>query len=68
VGDGTVGRTGLISMDFRLLGPLEVADDGHSLVLGGVKQRLVLAILLLHANEVVSTDRLPTSPASRSCG
>jgi DNA-binding SARP family transcriptional activator len=45
-------------MDFRLLGPLEVADDEHRLVLGGVKQRLVLAMLLLHANEVVSTDRL----------
>src|SRR4051794_12289502 len=38
-------------MDFRLLGPLEVADDGHPLVLGGVKQRLVLALLLLHANQ-----------------
>jgi DNA-binding SARP family transcriptional activator len=45
-------------MDFRLLGPLEVADHEHPLVLGGVKQRLVLAILLLHANEVVSTDEL----------
>jgi DNA-binding SARP family transcriptional activator len=45
-------------MDFRLLGPLEVADHEHALVLGGVKQRLVLAFLLLHANEVVSTDRL----------
>src|SRR3954452_4750420 len=45
-------------MDFRLLGPLEVADDGNPLVLGGVKQRLVLALLLLHANQVVSTDRL----------
>jgi len=45
-------------MDFRLLGPLEVVDDEHPLALGGVKQRLVLAILLLHANEVVSTDRL----------
>jgi DNA-binding SARP family transcriptional activator len=45
-------------MDFRLLGPLEVAEDDRTVALGGVRQRSVLAILLLHANEVVSTDRL----------
>ena len=45
-------------MDFRLLGPLEVAGDEGSLTLGGIKQRSLLAMLLLHANEVVSTDRL----------
>jgi DNA-binding SARP family transcriptional activator len=45
-------------MEFRLLGPLEVADRDRSLALGGVKQRSLLAVLLLHANEVVSTDRL----------
>ena len=44
-------------MDFRLLGPLEVVEDNRSLALGGVKQRSLLAVLLLHANEVVSTDR-----------
>jgi YVTN family beta-propeller protein len=45
-------------LDFRLLGPLEVRD-GYTLVpLGARKQRAVLAILLLHANEVVSRDRL----------
>ena len=38
-------------LDFRLLGPLEVRDDGRSLALGGRKQRSLLAILLLHANE-----------------
>jgi len=43
-------------MDFRLLGPLEVAEHDRSLALGGVKQRSLLAILLLHANELVSTD------------
>ena len=32
--------------------------NGTSLPLGGAKQRAVLALLLLHANEVVSTDRL----------
>ena len=45
-------------MDFRVLGPLEVGGDGGTLELGGVKQRSVLAVLLLHANEVVSTDSL----------
>ena len=45
-------------MDFRLLGPLEVAGDDGSLALGGTKQRSLLAMLLLHANQVVSTDRL----------
>jgi DNA-binding SARP family transcriptional activator len=45
-------------MDFRILGPLEVLDKGEALDLGGNKQRALLACLLLHANEVVSTDRL----------
>jgi DNA-binding SARP family transcriptional activator len=45
-------------MEFRLLGPLEVAEHDRLLALGGVKQRSVLAVLLLHANEVVSADRL----------
>jgi DNA-binding SARP family transcriptional activator len=45
-------------MDFRLLGPLEVAEHDRLLALGGIKQRSLLAILLLHANELVSSDRL----------
>ena len=45
-------------MDFRLLGPLAVADRHRTLALGGVKQRSLLAVLLLHANEVVAADRL----------
>ncbi len=45
-------------MDFRILGPLEVLDDERLLDVGGGKQRSVLALLLLHANEVVSSDRL----------
>jgi len=47
---------------FRVLGPLEVqADDGSPIALGGAKQRAVLAVLLLRAGEVVSTDFLTTS-------
>jgi DNA-binding SARP family transcriptional activator len=45
-------------MEFRILGPLEVFDRDGPVGLGGDKQRALLAILLLHANEVVSTDRL----------
>jgi DNA-binding SARP family transcriptional activator len=45
-------------MDYRILGPLELAEAGHPLRLGGPKQRLLLAHLLLHANEVVSADVL----------
>ena len=46
-------------MDFRILGPIEVDDDdGRAIELGGRQQRLVLAMLLLHRNEVVSVDRL----------
>ena len=45
-------------MDFRILGPLEVGNGDRTVALGGDKQRALLAILLLHANETVSTDRL----------
>ena len=45
-------------MDFRILGPLEVLDEGRVVALGGSKQRALLALLLLHANETLSTDRL----------
>jgi DNA-binding SARP family transcriptional activator len=45
-------------MDFRLLGPLEVSERDRPLALGGVKQRSVLAILLMHANELVTIDQL----------
>jgi DNA-binding SARP family transcriptional activator len=45
-------------VDFRILGRLEVLDDGRALELGGGKQRAVLAVLLLRANRVVSRDDL----------
>lgn len=45
-------------MEFRILGPLEVVDQGRPVTLGGPKERVLLAILLLHANDVVPTDRL----------
>lgn len=45
-------------MEYRILGPLEVVDDGTAVALGTIKERVVLAVLLLHANEVVSRERL----------
>ena len=45
-------------MKFRILGPLEVWDDGGEVSLGGRKPRALLALLLLRANEVVPADRL----------
>ena len=45
-------------MEFRVLGDLEVRHDGEAIALGAHQQRAVLAILVLHAGEVVSCDRL----------
>ena len=44
--------------EFRLLGPLEAVDDGKTLPLGSGRQRALLALLLLHRNEVLSVDRI----------
>src|SRR5437762_8487421 len=45
-------------MQFGVLGPLEVSADGQAVLPGGLKARALLAVLLLHANEPVSPDRL----------
>src|SRR5581483_1677090 len=45
-------------MRFCVLGPLEAREGGEELELGPGRQRALLALLLLHANEVISTDRL----------
>jgi DNA-binding SARP family transcriptional activator/tetratricopeptide (TPR) repeat protein len=45
-------------MRFRILGPLEVDAEGRTVALGGAKPRAVLAVLLLHANEPVSAERI----------
>jgi len=45
-------------VEFLILGPIEVRDGDTTLGLGGPRQRLVLAHLVLQANRVVSTDRL----------
>jgi predicted ATPase/DNA-binding SARP family transcriptional activator/peroxiredoxin len=45
-------------MEFRILGPLEVVENGQALDLGGQKQRALLAVLVLEANRCVSRERL----------
>lgn len=45
-------------MEFRILGSLEVVDQGVVLPLGGPKNRALLALLLLHAGDVVSNDHI----------
>jgi DNA-binding SARP family transcriptional activator len=45
-------------VEFRILGPLEVWHEGRAVPVVGARQRELLAILLLHAGQVVSTDRL----------
>jgi YVTN family beta-propeller protein len=45
-------------MRFCVLGPLEAYTDGRSVPVGGGRQRALLALLLVHAGEVVSRDRL----------
>jgi DNA-binding SARP family transcriptional activator len=46
-------------VEFRILGPLEVADGyGGAISIDAPKQRVLLSVLLLHPNEVVSSERL----------
>ena len=48
----------LVTLDFRILGPLEVSDETGPIALGGPRQRGLLVILLLQAGRVVPTERL----------
>jgi DNA-binding SARP family transcriptional activator/tetratricopeptide (TPR) repeat protein len=45
-------------MEFRILGPLEVVDEGRTVTLGRKRVRALLGFFLLHANELVTSDRL----------
>jgi DNA-binding SARP family transcriptional activator len=45
-------------VEFGLLGPLAVWREGRELELGAAKQRALLAVLLLHGGEAVSTHQL----------
>ena len=43
---------------FEILGPLSAVRDGEPLRLGGSRQRALLALLLVHADEIVSTEKI----------
>ena len=45
-------------MEFRILGSLEVFDEEHRVAVRGAKQKALLALLVIHANETLSTERL----------
>jgi DNA-binding SARP family transcriptional activator len=45
-------------MEFKILGPLDVVEGQRAVDMPGTKHRALLAVLLLHANEVVSNERL----------
>jgi len=45
-------------LEYRLLGPVQVYDDGRLIEAGPPRQRLVLAALLVDAGEVVGWDTL----------
>ena len=48
-----------MTLEFRILGSFEVCgEDGVALALGGRKRRALLALLLLHRNELVTSERL----------
>ena len=53
-----MGDESLGSLQFRMLGPLEAWRGGTPLRLGGERQRALLALLLVHANELVRTEQL----------
>jgi len=55
-GASTLGHAAAV--EFRVLGPLEVAHDGAPVGIRGSRQRITLAMLLLHAGRVVSVDML----------
>ena len=45
-------------MQVGILGPFQLEDGGRRITVGGARQRAVLADLVLHANEVVPSERL----------
>jgi DNA-binding SARP family transcriptional activator len=46
------------TLEFRVLGPVEVVLGGVASRIGSPIQRTLLALLLMHPNQVVSTDRI----------
>jgi class 3 adenylate cyclase len=57
-GRGCLVSATIAAMEFRVLGPLEVIGPGGAVNIGSGLQRAILAILVLHVGETVSTDHL----------
>ncbi|HZD71142.1 MAG TPA: helix-turn-helix domain-containing protein, partial [Actinomycetes bacterium] len=55
---GDAGSDRARILQFRVLGPLEVLHEGKPVGLGGPRDRALLALLVVNAGEVVSSDRL----------
>ena len=51
-------RSTRVVIEFRILGPFEVVANGRTVRLAGAKERALLALLLLHASETLTADRL----------
>ena len=47
-----------MTIDFQILGPIQIVEDGVSLRLGGPLPRALLAALLVETDRFVSRDRL----------
>ena len=47
-----------IRVEYRVLGPLELSDEDGVISLDAPKQRTLIGVLLLHANQVVASERL----------
>ena len=45
-------------VELRVLGPIEVSDDGRRLAVAAGRQLAILAFLVIHANRVVSAERI----------
>jgi YVTN family beta-propeller protein len=61
LGEGTpyhCSTKGRSDLEFRILGPLEVVRGRQALALGSPKQRALLGLLLVHANEPIGRQRL----------
>src|SRR5215467_13607790 len=56
--DSPLTPGGRRAMRIRILGPFHVEDGGQQITIGGVRQRAVLADLLLRANEVVPSEQI----------
>lgn len=45
-------------MQYEILGPVRVIDNGETIDIGSRKQRTLLALLVVNANRVVTTERI----------